>query len=312
MEGTVVSFTATTGALVVNVTRVNGTGTYADWNINVSGVPGSDGAPGATGATGPQGPIGDISAPLGGFLSVASASSLQFKPFKGDRIKINGVIYQIPAAGIVGLGWSGVFIDGVSGQSLAANTLYRIYCFNNAGVLTADYSTTGHATSTTAGNVGIEIKSGDDTRSLIGLVYVSSAPATQAFYDTPTQRNVRSWFNTARIFCTSAVNAAVTQNTYAAQQVTARAVLWANESAFISSQYYASTDTGTSAGLQIFVDGTGSGAYGSFSIAVNWNEFVCSALADGPYTEGRHTWGGSAYIDQGTLNTYQFLINVHI
>lgn len=53
MEGTVVSYSATT--LVVNVVLTSGSGTIALWNIGVAGTRGSTGAAGSTGATGPAG-----------------------------------------------------------------------------------------------------------------------------------------------------------------------------------------------------------------------------------------------------------------
>jgi hypothetical protein len=127
-----------------------------------------------------------------GRLAYSSATLLTFTPFNGDRIKINGTIYPMPAAGIAGLGNTGVYVNGTAGQNLAASTTYYVYAFNNSGTVTADFSTTGHATSTTAGNVGTEIKSGDDTRSLIGMCRTN---ASSQFADTGKQRFVRSWFN---------------------------------------------------------------------------------------------------------------------
>lgn len=128
---------------------------------------------------------------LGGQLQYVSTTQLQFKPFRGSQIIINGVVYNIPAAGIAGLTNTSVYIDGVVGN-LATNTLYRVYCFNNAGTLTAEYSTTGHVTSATAGNVGTEIKSGDDSRTFIGLILTGGSPV---FTNTPQYRYVRSWVN---------------------------------------------------------------------------------------------------------------------
>jgi hypothetical protein len=135
-------------------------------------------------------------APACGMLRVATASpsaSLGFYPFKGNLIKINGSIYPIPAAGIIS-GATGVYVGGVAGQSLAVSTFYYVYLFNNAGTLTFDFSTTSHATSTTAGNVGVEIKAGDDTRSLIGIIYTGPS-LTTAFYDDIATRYTRTWFN---------------------------------------------------------------------------------------------------------------------
>lgn len=42
MDGQVTSYTGTT--LTINVTKIGGSGTFADWNINLSGEPGIDGA----------------------------------------------------------------------------------------------------------------------------------------------------------------------------------------------------------------------------------------------------------------------------
>lgn len=52
MDATVVSYNSITGVLVATITAVTGAGTYAAWNISLSGV---QGPPGPTGATGPQG-----------------------------------------------------------------------------------------------------------------------------------------------------------------------------------------------------------------------------------------------------------------
>ncbi|MDD1594125.1 MULTISPECIES: hypothetical protein [Bradyrhizobium] len=53
-------------------------------------------------------------------------------------------------------------------------------------------STTGHSTSSTAGSIGVEYKTGDETRSLVGFARIITGPAWQ---DTPAQRFVRSWYN---------------------------------------------------------------------------------------------------------------------
>lgn len=127
-----------------------------------------------------------------GFLAFSSTTALTFTPLNGDRIKISGTMYAIPAAGIAGLANTSVFVAGVAAQNLAASTLYYVYAFINSATVTADFSTTAHATSATAGNVGTEIKSGDDTRTLIGMVRTNGS---SQFVDAATQRFVRSWFN---------------------------------------------------------------------------------------------------------------------
>jgi len=131
-----------------------------------------------------------------GILVYQSATSLAFFPSNGDLIMINGRAYPIPYAGIAGLSNTGVYVNGVAGQNLSGSVFYYVYCFNNGGVLTADFrSTGGHQTSSTPGNIGTEISGasgGDDTRSLIGACF-TGGPGD--FHDTQNSRCVRSWFN---------------------------------------------------------------------------------------------------------------------
>jgi hypothetical protein len=133
---------------------------------------------------------------LGGRLSYVSTTALQFVPYDGNKIKINGTIYTIPTAGIAGLSGTGsvFFVNGTGSSPIATNTTYHVYAFNNAGTITADFRTAStHATSSTAGNEGTEIRSGDDTRTLIGLIRTSQVSPN--FENTTGQRFVISWFN---------------------------------------------------------------------------------------------------------------------
>jgi hypothetical protein len=127
-----------------------------------------------------------------GVLTYVSATAVKFSPLMGDTIKINGVVYQIPSAGIAGVTNTGVYVGGVAAQNLAASTLYYVYAFNNSGTVTADFRTGSHSTSATAGNIGTEILTGDDTRSLIGMVKTNGS---SQFSSSATSRLVRSWFN---------------------------------------------------------------------------------------------------------------------
>ncbi|PWT90377.1 MAG: hypothetical protein C5B54_07290 [Acidobacteria bacterium] len=130
----------------------------------------------------------------GGVLRFVSGTQLSYLPFRGGDIIVNGQVVPIlPGLGIVGLTNTSCFVEGVPNQSLAQNTFYRVYAFDNAGTLTADFSVVGHETSNTPGNVGTEIKIGDDSRSLIGIIYAESG--TAQFIDDRFRRYVRSWFN---------------------------------------------------------------------------------------------------------------------
>jgi hypothetical protein len=134
----------------------------------------------------------------GGRLVYASATALAFKPFNGDYIRVNGILRPIPIAGITGLGNTGVYVNGVSGQNLAANQTYLVYLFDNAGVPTADFTTgTTHAPSQTPNMIGTEVKwlsgSEDVTRTLIGMCRTSGT--SQFFDDGLSQIGVASWQN---------------------------------------------------------------------------------------------------------------------
>jgi hypothetical protein len=128
-----------------------------------------------------------------GVLRYVGAKALSYLPYNGNQLKINGLWRAIPDSGIAGLGNNAsCFINGVAVQALAVNTFYYVYAFMNGVTMTADFSTTAYAVSTTTGNVGVTIKSGDDTRSLIGMVKTN---ATTDYRDTTGARLVRSWFN---------------------------------------------------------------------------------------------------------------------
>lgn len=133
-----------------------------------------------------------VDPPHCGKLARSSSTALTFTPFNGDLIRIQGVLYQIPSAGIAGLANTSVFVNGSSGSSLSASTLYYVYAFINSGTVTADFSTTAHATSSTAGNIGTEVKSGDETRTLIGMIRTNGS---SQFVDSNTQRFVLSYYN---------------------------------------------------------------------------------------------------------------------
>lgn len=142
-------------------------------------------------------PPPDVSVvPIGGRLDIVGASpssQISFHPFRGGWVRINGEDYPIPANGVIGTA-NNAYINGVAGQTLATETVYRVYVFvDGGGNLQLDFSTTGHETSATPGNVGTEIKVGDDTRSLVGIVQPDGPP--MLFYDSVNLRMTRSWFN---------------------------------------------------------------------------------------------------------------------
>ena len=272
------------------------------------GVKGDTGAAGAVGPAGPQGPQGlagpqGVAGPQGpqglpgtgavtgaGRLTFVSSTTLAFKPYNGNFIKINGTNYTIPNAGIAGLGNTGVFVNGVAGQNLAATTDYWIFAFINSGTVTADFRTAAtHAPSTTAGNEGVEILTGDDSRTLIGLCHTFGGSAN--FVDSASQRFVISWFNRRRrhllnTFTTSRTTTSATQvelNT----EIRCEFVIWNEDAPFFAVN--AMTFPGTTANA-------------TTSSAVGFNGgFERSSVLNQQETTNQPSMGGSVSIAKGSL-----------
>jgi hypothetical protein len=158
-------------------------------------------------------------------LARASATSLILTPANGNLLTINGVRCTVPDAGVV---------YNISG--LSSNTLYYVYATQSGGVVNAlELTTTGHSTSTTAGNKGVEIKTGDNSRSLVGVVRTDGS--TQ-FVDTTTKRFVRSWFNDPGIAAgvVLGVNTSMGSSPYVEinSAYRAEALTWLNERVLIN------------------------------------------------------------------------------
>lgn len=124
-------------------------------------------------------------------LSFVSTTQIKLCPYNGGNIVINGALFQIPSACTTAANTS-IFLDGTSGQNLAASTTYFVYLFSNSGTPTIDFSTTGHATDSVATNLGVEIKSGTASRTLVGMIRTNGS---SQFEDDNALRGVISWFN---------------------------------------------------------------------------------------------------------------------
>lgn len=111
-------------------------------------------------------------------LSRQSGAALILTPFNGNTIVINGQVVTIPSAGVK-----------LSNSGVSNSTLYYIYAYLNSGVLTLERSATGHSTDTTT---GVEIKTGDATRTLVGMARTDIGGA---WSDTAAYRCVLSYFN---------------------------------------------------------------------------------------------------------------------
>jgi len=113
-------------------------------------------------------------------LQYVGTTSIKLVPYNGNYLTINGKHYKVPSAGV-----------SLANTGLTAATLYYIYAYMSSGTMTLEASATGYATDS---STGVTIKSGDATRTLVGMVYMDSGtPGT--FADSATKRWVRSKLN---------------------------------------------------------------------------------------------------------------------
>lgn len=107
-----------------------------------------------------------------------NGSNLLLSRLNGRRLIIDDVAQIIPSAGV-----------SLAPTGLTAATNYYIYAAMMAGAMVLEASTTGHSQDP---RNGVEVKTGDPTRTLVGMARPIAGPA---WTDSATQRFVLSWFN---------------------------------------------------------------------------------------------------------------------
>lgn len=123
--------------------------------------------------------------PLAQCRLTLKSGNLVLSPYQGNFLTINGSATAIPSAGV-----------SLAPAGLAPGTTYYIYAYMNSGTMTLEASTTVYATDA---NTGVTIKTGDPTRSLVGMALPTTGPA---WVDTEALRYVLSWYNRRNIYCT--------------------------------------------------------------------------------------------------------------
>jgi hypothetical protein len=233
-------------------------------------------------------------------LVYVDATHVKLIPFNGNQIKIAGALYSIPAAGIT-----------ISNSGLVASNLFYIYATIISGALALYASPTGHATSTTAGNVGVETFSGNDAYTLVGMVYTN---ASAQFVDSPTNRQVRSWFNDFGVGVSSFQNGSSTTTTVGGyvELTTALRVtvlLWASE---ISNSILtaAMSNSGPSATYMVII--VNGGAVGQYAVVTTTALVGGTAQfnGSGPPSDQLVTWSIGGQVGAGTGNYQAIALTV--
>ena len=141
-----------------------------------------------------------------------SGANLLLSRHNGTTVNIDGTLETIPSGGVT-LAATGAVVD----------TLYFIYAFMSGSTMTLERSTTGHSTDTAT---GMEIKTADSTRTLVGMARPITGPA---WADTLAQRFVRSWFNDPGVLLESAqINGDTTTSTPYVDLDSAKHAEWLN------------------------------------------------------------------------------------
>jgi hypothetical protein len=238
-------------------------------------------------------------APACGRLKYVSATQITFAPYNGDIVKIAGVLYAIASAGVTAANTS-VYVNGTASQNLAASTLYYVYLFNNSGTLTVNFSTTGHATDTTAGNVGTEVMSGNNAYTLIGMVYTNSSSQFGG------ATLIASWFNRQGKTISGAVpNNTTTSTTKVAFGTSVLSILcWADEPLYTGILTLAFNSVSGDFGV-FYIEDQNSNVYVQqtcYQPNANGNPFYClipTAVAEGIYILSLYA------LSQATGNTFE-------
>jgi len=206
-------------------------------------------------------------------------ANLVLTPKNGNRLIVNGVSCTVPNAGV-----------SLAPTGLSATTLYYIYAVATAGAVTSlEASATGHSKDATT---GVEIKTGDATRTLVGMAYCKTAAT---FADTDAQRFVVSYFNrrniTGRSFFTA--NRTISSGTFAEinSEIRAEFVCWSDEATSIS---ITGAAQGSAAGFnntlaKIAVDATGADGFTGFSCSSTFQAIgnICISSVEA-LNEGYH------------------------
>lgn len=98
-------------------------------------------------------------------LVYVSATQIKLQPCDGRNLNIGGVVRQVPSGGVT-----------ISNASLAASTVYFVYAWMNGSNMALELSTTTHAQHTN----GVEVKSGDTSRTLVGMCRTNGSTQFQS------------------------------------------------------------------------------------------------------------------------------------
>lgn len=217
-------------------------------------------------------------------LSYQSTTALILTPLNGNTIVINGQAVTIPSAGVT-----------LSNSGVSSNTLYYIYAYLSSGVLTLERSTTGHSTDTTT---GVEIKTGDATRTLVGM----ARTAGTAWIYTNLQMFVLSYFNRRERVGNWLFSATRTTTSTSYVEINSEIRLewltWADEPVKFNVNGSVVNSGANNCITSIGVDGTT--PQDAISVMLGTNRSGCAISHSNSFSEGYHYSTVLGYVSAGT------------
>lgn len=217
-------------------------------------------------------------------------------PSGGNLITINGQSVTIPSGGV-----------NLTNTGLAVNTLYYVYAYVSGGALTLTASATGH---TTASN-GVEVMSGDDAYTLVGMVYTNGSAQFS-----PQGYGVLSWFNRRSLWLSNANTSGLQTTSTSLTSIGApplTLLTWADEGVGADiNGAVTNTNAGNSSSTGVAIDGNPLGTGSTFEPSTNSFSGPSSAKWGGYLSEGAHTAQifGKVSAGTGEWGGAQMFINV--
>jgi hypothetical protein len=197
---------------------------------------------------------------------VKSGVNLVLQPFNGNSLVIGGVSRAVAS-------------PTLAATSLTPGTVYYIYAAWSGSAVTLEASTTGHSTHTD----GTEIKTGDSTRTLVGMARVTAGPL---WSDTGAQRTVLSYFNRREIAGTNELTTVrtTTSTTFVEvhNEIRSEFLTWGDEAVVIGLAGTAIlSTTGNNIGAALAIDNTTplAAVMGNNSSTTRGIPLGCSAVA---------------------------------
>jgi hypothetical protein len=188
----------------------------------------------------------------------------------------------------------------VSGDTGNMGALYYIYAFMNSGTMTLEAAPIAHATDTTT---GVEIKSGDPTRTLVGLAATIAGPA---WSDSGQNALVASWFNPVSktrqgVFTTQRSTASTTPVELNAE-IRVQVVTFAGREIEARVSGEQSNTAAAYIGTQLNIDGAGQNESCSGTVAGAGAGMVLGIAARKALAEGFHFVSINGVVGSGTGN----------